>query len=122
MKGCQDDYELCDITILTDLVSSFAKRDRHCQPKKSFMAALTGSGDGLSGFWISILMVLLGGTLGGAGVFYYLPGSLPLPCFQNRKYAGGYGSSKYGMSIPRASYSDEPYQDDPDKNGATFLD
>lgn len=128
MESCQDDLELCDITVLTDLVSSFAKPDRNCKTKRSFIAALTGgSNNRMSSVWMSFLWVLLGGAFGGAGMFYYLTGSLPLPCFPNRRVVGGgsYNARESGLSIPpKNSYSDGPerYQDDPNKNGTTFLD
>ena len=113
MKGCPQDSELCDIQILTDLVSSFAGAERNCQVQTSFEDAVTSK---VSGGTMNFLMALLGVAVGGAGMFCYLTRSLPLPsCFRSRKYESS-------LSVPEIRYNDEPYQDDPDKNGATFLD
>ena len=122
IEGCQDDNELCDMQILSELISGFATRDRNCQPTKSILSVLLGSDKGLSGPVKCFLMILLGAALGGAGVFYYLTGSIPRPSCQNRNRSG-FESRESGMSIPPTSYSDEPesYQDGPDKNPTNYL-
>jgi len=108
VEGCLDDSELCDIKVLTDMVTPFAKRERDCSAQASyFFSTLTG--DGSSGFH-SFVMVLVGLALGIVGTFYCLTGSLP--CCGRTKRTDVYSTrsstlSENGMSIPPTTYTDE---------------
>ncbi|CAB9509291.1 Pfam:Acid_phosphat_A [Seminavis robusta] len=123
IKGCLDDAELCDINVFTDLVAGFSSRDRNCKPKRKLSS---DSGGGALGPFYSFLLLLVGSAIGGAGMSYYLTGSIPF-----WKGNGiGRSSDFSGMSLPPVGYSDDPaadsangFEDDADKNngGITFL-
>jgi hypothetical protein len=85
MDGCPDNAELCDAQILVRHVSPFATRSINCRDASS-----KGGGGGsavwdtiesllskTAGLVLILFIMAMGGAVGGAGMFFYLTGTLP---------------------------------------------
>lgn len=117
VDGCLDDSDLCDASVLVDMVTPFAKIvDRDCKsliptdngaysPVLATEELLTTPG----GILIFGSMMILCGFLGSIGTFVYLTGRLPMCCCTRRSGSASNGtrqqSSKAqdhysGISLP----------------------
>ena len=95
MDNCPNDSDLCDVKILIDLVTPFAKIvDRDCKSsidKDDAYSSVLATEELLTtpgGILIFGSMMILCGCLGSLGTFVYLTGRLPMCCF-TKKSGGG---------------------------------
>jgi len=105
VDGCPVDSDLCDASILINLVTPFAKIvDRDCKsslPKDGAYSSILATEELLTtpgGVLIFGSMMLLCGFLGSVGTFVYLTGRLPMCCCTRRS---GRGASVRGSSVSR---------------------
>lgn len=77
VEGCHPEHDLCDFTVLQNLLTPFAVRKRNCEAGKAFTkSALVQNAQGLlsdpGGVFVFLLVVLFSAGLGALGMLWYL--------------------------------------------------
>ena len=88
IEGCPEKGDLCDASVLLDLVAPFAKAvGRDCEskvsPERDGYRSVLATEDGQILIFIS--MVIISGCVGSVGTFFYLMGRLPSCSFRGRR-------------------------------------
>lgn len=110
MDDCPSDSDLCDASVLIDLVTPFAKIvDRDCKSsinKDDTYSSVLATEELLTtpgGILIFGSMMILCGFLGSLGTFVYLTGRLPMCCFTRSSGVASLGVRRQSGSKMRES-------------------
>jgi hypothetical protein len=122
VDGCLDDAELCDATVLTKRVASFATVERDCARKHDSPETYTDTVSrakefvSTTGGVIAFALLVVGSALVGAiGTFFYLTGAMPTRRREDRTSAvesyeeGGIAlTNSYDNGDGSSHYTDGP--------------